>query len=243
MEPKHITTRAVLKAEGDDEGTIEAVFSTFNVVDRGGDIVLPDAIEHNKEVPMVWSHDWSRPVGKGVTVVEADRAVFKGRFFMDTAAGLDAYRTVKAMGDLQEYSWGFMVNDYAYEQRGDATVRLIKSTELFEVSPVLVGEGRNTGTLSVKHGQPFQEQCDAVLAAVVSMKDRWVELVDLPIKVGKPISEARRTRIKETITVLESVRSELQAILDETEPAKAFNADALLYDYLLTQARANGVAA
>ena len=34
MDTKHFTTQAILKAEGDAEGSIEAVFSSFGVRDR-----------------------------------------------------------------------------------------------------------------------------------------------------------------------------------------------------------------
>jgi hypothetical protein len=71
-------------------------------------------------------------------------------FFLDTTAGLDAYRTVKAMGDLQEWSWGFRVTDADYGEMDGATVRYIKGAELYEVSPVLVGANRDTATLAIK---------------------------------------------------------------------------------------------
>lgn len=241
MDTKHVTTRAVLKADGADEGTLEAVFSTFNVVDHGNDIVLPSAIQDGKEIPMVWSHDWSRIIGKGVTHVETDRAVFRGRFFLDTTDGLDAYRTVKNMGSLQEYSWGFLVQDAAFEERDGKVVRVIKQAEQFEVSPVLAGEGMNTRTLALKHGQAFSDQEEAVLATVKDLVHRWQSLADLLLKEGRPISEARRSRMGTIADGLDSAAADLRAILKETEPAKGLNVDALLLDYLVTLARGNGV--
>lgn len=243
MDTKHLTTRAVLKADGDTEGIIEAVFSTFNVIDRGGDIVLPGAIEHGKEVPMVWAHDWSKIVGKGITEVTPEHAVYKGQFFLDTTAGMDAYRTVKNMGALQEFSWGFLINAADYAERDGQTVRLIKSTELFEVSPVLVGEGRGTGTLALKYGQPFDEQCDTALAAVSHIVTRWKSLADAIEKEGRPISESRRSRMGSIADQLDVASADLRAILKETEPAKAhdIDIDALLADVLAMQAKELGV--
>jgi HK97 family phage prohead protease len=240
VDTKHLTTRAVLKADGDD-GAIEAVFSTFNVIDRGGDIVLPGAIEHGKEVPMVWAHDWSKIVGKGITEVSPERAVYKGQFFLDTTAGMDAYRTVKNMGALQEFSWGFLIKDAAYEQRDGESVRLIKSTEMFEVSPVLVGEGRGTGTLALKYGQPVDEQCETALAAVTHIVERWKSLADAIVKEGRPISESRRGRMGAIAEQLDAASTDLRAILKETEPAKSLDIDALWTDFMVLAAKQNGI--
>lgn len=243
MDTKHITTRAVLKADGDDEGALEAVFSTFGVVDRDGDIVEAGAIPDGQAVPMVWAHDWTKPIGRGVVETDITRAVFRGNLFLDTTAGNDAYTTIKAMGDLQEYSWGFMVLDADYVERDAAFVRVIKRVELFEVSPVLVGAGRNTGTLSIKHGQPFSDHADAVQAAVADYVARSRSLADLRLKEGRTLSTANRERLQAIADALGSAAGDLKSILRETEPAKAIDTDALLYEFLLTQARANGVVA
>ncbi len=57
-ETKHVTTTASLKARG-DEGTVEAVFSTFGVVDRDGDVVLASAFTDGQPAPLVWAHSSS----------------------------------------------------------------------------------------------------------------------------------------------------------------------------------------
>lgn len=142
-----------LELKADQEGMVQAVFSTFDVVDKGGDIVLASAFTHGQQVPMTWAHRWDMPVGKGTILVEPGRAVFDGRFFLETQAGAEAYKTVKAMGDLQDWSWGFRVIDAAYEQRDGEFVRIIKRADVFEVSPVLIGEGENTSTLGIKTDQ------------------------------------------------------------------------------------------
>src|SRR5580765_1376583 len=92
FETKYLSTPVALKADG-EEGAIEAVFSTFNIVDRGMDVVLPGAIEHGKSIPLVWAHDWSKMIGRGVTDVQPDRAVFKGQLFLNTDAGRQAHET------------------------------------------------------------------------------------------------------------------------------------------------------
>ena len=148
-ETKHVTTPATLKARG-EEGAVEAVFSTFGAVDRDGDVVLASAFTDGQPVAMTWAHDWSKPIGRGTVRVEPTRAVFVGKFWLDTDDGLQAYRKVKAMGELQQYSWGFRVLDSEPGRVDGRPVRFIKRAELFEVSPVLVGANSQTGTLALK---------------------------------------------------------------------------------------------
>lgn len=150
-----------VKLAGDDQpGYVEAAFSIFGKVDSDLDIVEPTAFRNGQEVPLVWAHDWQRPVGKGKISVEKDRAIFKGRFFTNTTSGRDAYETVKEMGTLQQWSWGFRVTDSTMEQRGNQHIRVIKSADVFEVSPVLVGANRETHTVAIKSGDVADDGAD-----------------------------------------------------------------------------------
>lgn len=144
-----------LEVKQGDEGVVEAVVSVFNALDSDNDVVLPGAFKDGEELPMVWSHDWKNPIGKGVMAVDAKRAVFKGQFFMDTFDGEQAFRKVKNMGNLQEWSWGFRIKgwrigDFDDDDGTHDDVRFIEDTERFEVSPVLVGANRETETLAIK---------------------------------------------------------------------------------------------
>lgn len=147
FETKHAAT---VDLKADEQGHIEAVFSTFGVVDSDGDILVREAFTDGQAVPLVWAHDWSMPIGKGTIRTDSKRAIFDGQFFTDTTAGRDAYQTVKAMGELQEFSWGFRILDAEQEVRDGEPVRIITKAEVFEVSPVLVGANRETYTLALK---------------------------------------------------------------------------------------------
>jgi hypothetical protein len=62
------------------------------------------------------------------------------------------------MGDLQEWSFGFRINDYEvaeFQKDGESVgdVRYLKDLEVYEVSPVLVGANRETYTLAIKSGE------------------------------------------------------------------------------------------
>ena len=142
----------------DDSGQVEAVFSIFNSLDSDGDVVMPGAVKSgfkNNQVPMVWSHKWDMPIGKGTINQDNDKAVFKGEFFMDTESGKEAYNLVKNMGDMQQWSFGYKVNDSdfakAEDKDGEETnARYLKDLTVYEVSPVLVGANQDTYTLAIK---------------------------------------------------------------------------------------------
>ncbi len=198
MKIKRFQAPLSLKAEG-PEGTVTAVFSTFGVVDKDMDIVEPSAFTPGQQVPMTWSHNWAMPVGRGVILLEQDRALFSGHFFMDTQAGQEAYKTVKAMSDLQNWSWGFNVLDAAYETRDGVPVRVIKKAQVWEVSPVLVGAGEDTATLAIKTGSPGESK--AVIPFKATEKapegEAWnaPTLADFSDKTWADLTDAERRKI------------------------------------------------
>tara|TARA_Y100000996_G_scaffold392251_1_gene354849 strand:+ start:1528 stop:2727 length:1200 start_codon:yes stop_codon:yes gene_type:complete len=146
-----------LEFKGDSDGKVSAVFSVFNTLDSDGDVVIPDAIKSgfkSGSVPMVWAHKWDMPIGKGEIKQDGDKATFEGSFFMDTESGQEAYKLVKAMGDLQQWSFGYRVNDSergTFEDEGkEADARYLKDLSVYEVSPVLVGANQDTYTMAIK---------------------------------------------------------------------------------------------
>ena len=161
MASEKFTKSVSFKTTDDEKGNVEAVFSVFNNLDSDGDVVVPGAIKSgfkDDQVPMVFAHKWDQPIGKGKIVQEDDKAVFKGKFFMGTEAGKEAYNLAKEMGDLQEWSFGFRINDYEvaeFKKDGESVgeVRYLKDLKVYEVSPVLVGANRQTYTLAIKTGE------------------------------------------------------------------------------------------
>jgi hypothetical protein len=149
-------TRKVVQfknAEYGDKGTVRAVFATLNVIDLGGDMILPGAIGEQRVRMSAYGHrSWQGelPVGKGRVFESGDDAIFEGQFILTTTPGRDTYETVKAMGDLQE--WSFALPEIESEMRTDdgRNYRAIKHVRIPEVSPVLMGQGVDTRTLEVK---------------------------------------------------------------------------------------------
>lgn len=149
---------------GADDGEFEAIVATLNVVDRDGDVILSGAFEDGADIRVVWHHDWTRPVGRAVLTEETidgrPRMVARGRFFTETASGDEAHKLVKAMGDLQEWSWGFYILEGGArlgEMEGRDVMFLgprddgSPGLEVFEASPVLLGAGVDTRTMAIKH--------------------------------------------------------------------------------------------
>ena len=96
-----------LKITDADQGLVEAVFSTFNVIDHDGDVLLEGAFEDGAKVRIsAYGHrSWmgSLPVGRGTIRAEKDRAVLEGQFFLSTEAGKETFEVIKQMDELQEW--------------------------------------------------------------------------------------------------------------------------------------------
>ena len=192
MQDKRFTTPVTLKRL-EDEGQVEAAFSVFGLVDSDGDRLVGRAFKEGQSVPMVWSHDWTRPIGRGTVKVRPDMATVVGRFFTETAAGREAYLTVKAMGDLQNWSFGYRTKDSEVDRSG---ARVITDLELFEVSPVLVGANRSTVTLSVKNGatRPSADPALAAIRARLGHGQRVAAAEVAAIRAGLYEGDARERR-------------------------------------------------
>jgi len=158
-----------LKITDADKGEVEAVFSTFNVIDHDGDVLLPGAFEDGAKVRIsAYGHKswWGElPVGRGTIRAEKDRAVLVGQFFLSTEGGKETFEVVKQMEELQEWSYSLddvetaLVSDLPENLQG--ANRAIRKVKVFEVSPVLAGASIGTETLSVKEqgrdGEPMKK--------------------------------------------------------------------------------------
>jgi hypothetical protein len=124
-----------------DKGQVNAVFSTFNVLDKDSDITLPGAFAEGAPVVIsAYGHkSWegALPVGDGVIRTTAKEAVLDGQFYMDTTHGADAFRTVKRLAErgLGQWSYGYDVQDADYGEMDGKQVRYLKRLSVTEVSP------------------------------------------------------------------------------------------------------------
>ncbi|MFI6883377.1 HK97 family phage prohead protease [Streptosporangium canum] len=149
-----------LRVEIKDEskGLVRAVFSTFNKKDAHRDVTPPGAFTDGEEMPISsyghTSWDGALPVGKGSIRQTAKEAIFEGQFFLETAGGRDTFTTVKELGPLGQWSYGYDAVDYSFGEFEGEKVRFLNKIKVHEVSPVLIGAGVNTRTLSAKSGTP-----------------------------------------------------------------------------------------
>lgn len=209
-----LTHKAFEVKELSEEGQLSAVVSTFGQVDRDGDLMDAEAFktQDGRSIPMVWAHDWNDPVGKGVIAADKEKATFTGQFFMNTQRGQEAYKTVKAMGELQQYSIGFAVKAQEFQtvevDGAKQSVRTFKDIELFEASPVLVGAAYGTHTVGIKSAMPadIHEQ----LKTLREEHEKSCELgVDCPL--------AEKVAEQDDIAIIASVEPERAKALRELE--------------------------
>jgi hypothetical protein len=213
---KTITGFTVKSAE---KGEVEAVFSTFNVIDKDGDVTLPGAIKDGAEVVISayghQSHYGALPIGKGVIRTTETEATLQGKFFLNTTAGRDTFEVVKELGPLGE--WSYSLHDVvskAGEINGQR-VNFLESIFVKEVSPVLIGAGVNTRTLIAK-GLKFSEEGDAVLAAVAAYLGRAQEVMVLRSEKGRGLSDESASFLKEIDDALVKLRALFDTDVDES---------------------------
>jgi hypothetical protein len=155
-----------------EEGDVRAAFARTGVVDFDKDYTFPGAFPV-KELPIsAYGHkSWPErggmlPVGKGSIKEVGDLAILDGHFFVDTTHGRDTYLTVKGMGGLQEWSYGFDVTATAKPPEGIKARRGIKALDVIEVSPVMLGAGIGTHTQAIKGTKSAADMVDQATSAL-----------------------------------------------------------------------------
>jgi hypothetical protein len=193
-----------------DLGEVSAVFATFGVTDKDGDITDPKAFTEGAQVAIsAYGHkSWEGqlPVGVGTIRTDGEKAIMDGRFFLDTTAGRDTFNALKGMSEAgipSEWSYGFDVLDSEPAQK-DGAKRLLKSMKVYEVSPVLLGAGVDTRTLAIKSQDvsdslggdvpSLADELDAAIAALEAKAESAERVVALRSEAGKSISQANAER-------------------------------------------------
>lgn len=230
-----------ISLKADENGSVSAVIAQFGVIDHDGDIVETTAFKNGQEVAIAWSHDWSELVGKGMITVTATEAIFNGSFFMDTQAGVEAYKTVKAMGDLQEWSWGFHTVKSTWEQRDEQMIRHLVECEVYEVSPVLKGAGIGTRTLAIKGKTTLEEHINHVLESVDSLGERVRSVKGMRQEEGRKISQERRDEVQALAVKLHQAADQLTLSITDTPEVNPAENQKLFNQFQKINARLNGV--
>lgn len=218
-----------------DQGLVEAVFSTFNVVDADWDVTLPGAFDDGAEwMISAYGHkswDGALPVGKGVVRATPTEAILEGQFFMDTVGGQETFKVVKAMGDLQEWSYSCQADKWSYGEFDGKQVRFLEHiVPGGEVSPVIKGSGVGTRTTAVKGGLTFAGEAEAVLADLENLTDRAADVL------GKGFGADSSALLSK----VEAQCKRLAGLLAEPEP-ESTTPPALQVEYLRHIARTRGI--
>jgi hypothetical protein len=150
MKTKTFRAAIEFKADG-TSGEFRAGFATLNVIDHDGDVTLPGAFKEQRVIIEPWNHNWGLlPVGKGAIREDGDKAIADGQFFLDTMGGSEHYKTVRNLGDQQEWSYSFDIEESEYGQFNGHDVRFLKKLNVIGVGPVTRGAGIDTVTLAIK---------------------------------------------------------------------------------------------
>lgn len=216
-----------------DEGSFVATIATLNHVDLDGDVTLPGAFPEGKQVHIArWGHDWSDlPYGVATLHQDGTEQQAHGRFNLETTHGRDAYHTVKAARAIQEWSYGFFIEDAEFGEFNGQEVRFLKKLDVAEISPVMRGAA-GPGMTRVEDikgsGLTMDEQAETALTAVAAFLKRVGSLTDLRDSQGrKRISRANAERISRVHAGIVEAMPALEELLaltrdgDDSEPADA----------------------
>lgn len=224
-----------LKITDETEGKVQAVFATLNVKDKDGDVTTPGAFENGAQVRIsAYNHaSWGPgmlPVGKGVIHEHGDEAILDSQFFLNTQAGKETFQTVKELGDLAEWSYGYDILDAEPGQKDGEDVQFLKRLKVHEVSPVLLGAGENTRTLFAKaatlsvetdadaterdgEGAPkgikLLDHLHDTIKAVETAVDRLATVKALRAEDGKRLSDETTSAAKVLLAQAERIREVL----------------------------------
>ncbi len=218
---------AGIDLKADKVGSFTARIATLNVIDKDGDVTLPGAFPAGKVINIsAYMHSsWqdALPVGKAVIVERGDDVLVEGEFNLNTISGKEHYEAMKFAPELSEWSYGFPppTTDETSEWNENPKVRrVLKSLDVFEVSPVLRGAGVNTALLAIKsanQGMTFTDHAETVLAAVTGLVERAKSLAGLRASEGRTLSEASLKHITSVRKVIGEAACELDRLVEPKE--------------------------
>lgn len=118
-----------------EDGTFSGYASKFNVVDQGGDIVVPGAFHRSlaqRKPKMLWGHDSNQPIGVWTAVEEDDIGLkVEGKLLLDISKGREVHQMMKAKV-VEAMSIGYLTRKS--ETRGGN--RALLDLDLLEISVV-----------------------------------------------------------------------------------------------------------
>ena len=157
------------RASVNDEGIFEGYLSTYGDVDSYGTYFMPGAWDKSIErfnsgevIPVLWSHDRSKPIGKFTELKSDDKGLWgRGKLTMEDPQAKIAYAHMKD-GSVMGLSVGFELDydNVIYSKMLDALG--IAEADLFECSVVVFPANTNAKITNLKsqnhdHGENKME--------------------------------------------------------------------------------------
>jgi HK97 family phage prohead protease len=140
----------------DGAGTFAGHGAVFRSVDLGGDAIQPGAFAdtlrkikaRGAPLPVLWSHDQSKPVGRFTALREDAKGLYvEGRLTMETQAAKDAFAYLRDRA-VSGLSIGYGIPEGGAEHKNG--VRLLHKIDLHEISLVAVPMHPDARISSVK---------------------------------------------------------------------------------------------
>jgi HK97 family phage prohead protease len=225
--------KAEFKAAKDGaKGVVTALVSVFDNVDLGGDRMLPGSFTKTIQdwqakgdpVPVIWSHEWDNPEAHIGFVDPAD--------LKETDAGLE----VKMQYDLDrpfaeqvfhlqktrrvtQFSFGYYVTDSEVVKEGPDTIRNIKSVDLFEVGPTLLGMNPATQLLEAasrfsKAGKVLSGSNEEALKVARDLIDQVLENAQSEPQAPMPEDDSASKSVDAPEAPAETVADDAQPAAD-----------------------------
>lgn len=168
----HVKTSRAVEIKDVEKGIVEIVFATLEAKDLDDDWTLPGAFPDELVTVSAYGHaSWGGgmdglPVATAQMFNTGKEARASLQFFMDTTPGMETFRTMKNLGALGQYSYGYDVlelGELTPELRSIGVSRVLKTLKVHEISPVLRGAGVGTRTVSAKQSKAITDADDAKL--------------------------------------------------------------------------------
>jgi hypothetical protein len=119
----------------DETGKFTGIGAVYNNVDLGGDRILPGAftktLEAGKQLPLLWQHNPSDPIGTVKVTDSAQGLMVEGQLLLSDPTAAKAYSFLKA-GIIKGLSIGYDTIKAAFVDE----VRELKELKLWELSVV-----------------------------------------------------------------------------------------------------------
>ena len=230
------------RASVNDEGIFEGYLSTYDDVDSYGTYFIPGAWDKSIErfnsgevIPVLWSHDRSKPIGKFTELKSDDKGLWgRGKLTLEDPQAKIAYAHMKD-GSVMGLSVGFEMDydNVIYNRLLDALG--IAEADLFECSVVVFPANSNAKITNYKsqnhdHGEvkmegSIAETIEKMNAAIENLRNAQTAQNDAEIS-------KRDTEIADLKKQIAQLSNPITGTAQTEDPSKQYEKD--FHNYLKT---------